>query len=96
MKTFDKDYYNYNNTLNNNIYEHKNRNIMNKFLLKHIHINDSNSNKSSNRKDGSDDDINQVGKNMKRNTTFDFNNKENKENINYNFIKYLKKTLLNI
>ena len=91
MKTYDKDYYNYNNTLNNNIYEHKNRNIMNKFLLKHIHINDSNSNKNSNRKDGSDDDINQVGKNMKRNTTFDFNNKKNKENINYNFIKYLKK-----
>mgnify|MGYP003571364010 CR=1 FL=1 len=92
MKTYDKDYYNYKNTMNNNIYEHKKRNIMNKFLLKHIHINDSNSNQKSKRIDGSDDDINQVGKNMKRNTTFDYyNNKENKENINYNFIKYLKK-----
>jgi hypothetical protein len=60
-------------------------------LLKHIHINDSDSNKKSKRIDGSDDNINQVGKNMKRNTTFDYNNKENKENINYNFIKYLKK-----
>ena len=91
MRTYDKDYYDYNNTMNNNIYQHKKRNIMNEFLLKHIHINDSDSNKKTKRIDGSDDDINQVGKNMKRNTTFDYNNKENQENINYNFIKYLKK-----
>ena len=91
LKTYDNDYYNYNNIMNCHNYDHKKRNIMNKFLLKHIHINDSNSNKKSARIDGSDDDINQPSKNMKRNTTFDYYNKDNKENINYNFIKYLKK-----
>ena len=93
LNSFKKNHYiqsqtiNYNNDLNTI----KKNNLINEFLLNNIKISNINSNKKLKRKKGNEDDINSQKKIMKRNITFNYNDKEKYENINNNFIKYLKK-----
>ena len=87
---------------NNDEIKNKKENKLNDSLLNNIKINTENTNnikistentnKKLKRRKGDEDDIlNNPDKKIKRNTTFIYNEKEKEENINYTFIKYLKK-----
>ena len=91
LKQYKKDYYTHNSIINfnSNDLKNKNGNIINE-LINTIRINKDNSHKKLKRKKGDEDDINSQKK-IKRNTTFTYKDKEKEDNINYNFIKYLKK-----
>ena len=93
LKTHQKNYDTHNIiNYNNHEFKDKKNNLINEFLLNSIKISNINSNKKIKRKkENEDDDINSQKKLMKRNITFSYNDNEKTENINYNFIKYLKK-----
>ena len=91
LKAYKKDYYTHNIINIDDDYKDKKNNLLNEFLLNNIKISNKNSNKKVKRKKENEDDINSHKKLMKRNITFNYNDKEKDENINYNFIKYLKK-----
>ena len=92
LKTHQKNYDTHNIiNYNNHEFKDKKNNLINEFLLNSIKISNINSNKKIKRKkENEDDDINSQKKLMKRNITFSYNDNEKTENINYNFIKYLK------
>ena len=93
LNSYKKDHYIQNKTINYNkdLNKEKKNNLINGFLLNNIKLSSINSNKKLKRKKGNEDDINTQKKIMKRNITFNYNDKAKNENINYNFIKYLKK-----
>ena len=95
LKKNKKQYHKYNTPIinfNNDEIKNKKGNKLNDSLLNNIKISTENTNKKFKRKNGDEDDIlNNQNKTIKRNTTFTYNEKEKEENINYTFIKYLKK-----
>ena len=90
LKEYKKDYYNtHNYIINFNNDEIKNKK-KDESLLNNIQISQRNSHDKLKRKKGDEDDIKSQKVILKRNTKFPYNDKENEENINKSFIKYLR------
>ena len=90
LKEYKKDYYNtHNYIINFNNDEIKNTK-KDESLLNNIKISQRNSHDKLKRKKGDEDDIKSQKVILKRNTKFPNNDKENEENINKSFIKYLR------